>query len=878
MKAFVMTDSRQTYDAGELDLMARVKAKFAAAGTATFVALESPDKLVSMFSAASVGNVRATVMARTVVDAPFSQAAAWEVLKGSGRKHVKNHSSNGGLGLNAVQVNEHMNVVRAVYSVPVPGSKPREWVQLQIWKRASNAREITVIYHNTEHNRFPIRREHQRASSTIMIKFKELPREHAGLVQTKVTHIEQTSLLGGIPHFLQKQVSVHQLLSVTRMRKEFDESLLLDGVKRTELEAVIRSHASREALYSPEEEAIMEGGRNSFKLFNGKSAKDIVMLSPQTRGKVAFEDGESFAWGWSSTLVRAESVQVLAFVWDVMSRAQSRFDDLEKEVDEAPNAHNQVVYRKWKTPSAIRNRDFVGRMVWKREAGGFMVTTAPANTAKRGKGLQRMSSLGTMTASMTLRKNRLVLPVRGRCPLSMRISDEASGFTKIQLVINLDLGGTVARLGPILRSVVASELRYAEGIQQYFLQLREKADFDEVDGRALGYRLIYPDAENRSAPRKAVARIFKLHKGLSQLAQEFPWIVALIEEVVSGRLSMALAVKTKLECLSELQARDMGKSLSKALRARKTADAGVYQWKNQNPSMVELFKKYPWVEEMITTIGEEVLKNAPWGMFFRVVTGSGLSMIDLATDINVMMLYFDEPGQEGYGWVMLGMVLANFAFSSALVLLQNARMGRRHLLLEVLIVLSGLKPGIDAMRVVQNAKIREKQVFNPKLELTLTKCIEMFCESIPGCILQIHSLLLNGGKGKLRSKLFSIGVSAITTGMSSAAISYDFDADPANRKAMPLFYGYLPDDGTKRGVMYLCMVANGALMLLLRSIGVAMILFVNAKWCIAYFLGDYLLYFVYKLVRADFTYWLPTSSLQTDVLISFTFRLFAKLV
>jgi hypothetical protein len=162
MKAFVMTDSHQTYDAGELDLMARVKAKFAAAGTATFVALESPDKLVSMFSAASVGNVRATVMARTVVDAPFSQAAAWEVLKGSGRKHVKNHSSNGGLGLNAVQVNEHMNVVRAVYSVPVPGSRPREWVQLQIWKRASNAREITVIYHNTEHNRFPIRREYVR--------------------------------------------------------------------------------------------------------------------------------------------------------------------------------------------------------------------------------------------------------------------------------------------------------------------------------------------------------------------------------------------------------------------------------------------------------------------------------------------------------------------------------------------------------------------------------------------------------------------------------------------------------------------------------------------------------------------------------------------
>jgi hypothetical protein len=34
-----------------------------------------------------------------------------------------------------------------------------------------------------------------------MIKFKELPREHAGLVQTKVTHIEQTSrAFAAAPH------------------------------------------------------------------------------------------------------------------------------------------------------------------------------------------------------------------------------------------------------------------------------------------------------------------------------------------------------------------------------------------------------------------------------------------------------------------------------------------------------------------------------------------------------------------------------------------------------------------------------------------------------------------------------------------------------
>jgi hypothetical protein len=65
-------------------------------------------------------------------------------------------------------------------------------------------------------------------------------------------------------------------------------------------------------------------------------------------------------------------------------------------------------------------------------------------------------------------------------------------------------------------------------------------------------------------------------------------------------------VSTKLECLSEKEARRMGKSLLKALRARKTAGAGVLQWKNQNPSMEELFEKYPWMEEMVLTMGEEV--------------------------------------------------------------------------------------------------------------------------------------------------------------------------------------------------------------------------------------------------------------------------------
>ena len=76
-----------------------------------------------------------------------------------------------------------------------------------------------------------------------------------------------------------------------------------------------------------------------------------------------------------------------------------------------------------------------------------------------------------------------------------------------------------------------------------------------------------------------------------------------------------------------------------------------------------------------------------------MITGSGLSMVDLATDINVIRVYFGEEGQEGYGWMMLGMVLASMGLQLLGVTVQNWKMGWGKLLREVLIVVSGLKPG-----------------------------------------------------------------------------------------------------------------------------------------------------------------------------------------
>jgi hypothetical protein len=74
---------------------------------------------------------------------------------------------------------------------------------------------------------------------------------------------------------------------------------------------------------------------------------------------------------------------------------------------------------------------------------------------------------------------------------------------------------------------------------------------------------------------------------------------------------------------------------------------------------------------------------------------------------------------------------------------------------------------------------------------------------------------------------------------------------------LPSFYGYLPDEGNKRTIMYVCMVVNSALLLLFRSIGAALLMLADTKIFVAYMAGDHLLYLLVKLARGDFLHWLP---------------------
>jgi hypothetical protein len=91
------------------------------------------------------------------------------------------------------------------------------------------------------------------------------------------------------------------------------------------------------------------------------------MSSSRATAKITFVGGQSHAFGWSSTHVRARPVEVLAFLWDVKKRYARSTDNLERSIDEAPNGHNMLFYVKKKPIKPLDSRSFLARIIWRRE-------------------------------------------------------------------------------------------------------------------------------------------------------------------------------------------------------------------------------------------------------------------------------------------------------------------------------------------------------------------------------------------------------------------------------------------------------------------------------------------------------------------------------
>jgi len=173
---------------------------------------------------------------------------------------------------------------------------------------------------------------------------------------------------------------------------------------------------------------------------------------------------------------------------------------------------------------------------------------------------------------------------------------------------------------------------------------------------------------------------------------------------------------------------------------------------------------------MLNVVAKRLLGEVSWGLKMRVTMGAGLSILDMATDIFVIVGYMREEETEGYGWSLLLMIVASMVLQLLLVFVQN-RKKPWTMAKEMLIVVTAAKPAVDCLRVVVGQEMDEHHAIDAKSELVFTKGIEMFCESIPGSLLQIYVLLKV--KKVSRATVGSVVVGAMTTGFSSSSMSFE---------------------------------------------------------------------------------------------------------
>jgi hypothetical protein len=638
-----------------------------------FPSLDSPDPRVQMgFAKTETGGI---TWGQTVVDATPECCLAWDLLKTS-RAFTKDFvSRRGGVRQSLVKTNDHNYIFYLVINLNVPGFLWREWVTRACWKWDGNTLVMFAEASDLgEVEGYPRDPACVRASAKDLWQYDVLP-SVGGVPQTRVTRTQQVDLKGSFPKGASKLGAISQLLSLSRMRRHHDQSLEIDAANRARImDYNIEKHAD---AYSEEENKIVEEGEALFARFKDNSrAKLLKMTSPLATAKVAFEAGDPLGWGWARTTIRAVPEEVLAFIWDTLKRSAARDDDLEKSVDETINGHNQLVYVRKAAKRPLSDREFLGRAVWKATESGFIYVLREEESNRRPP-----------------------LPgvVRGTLPSVMKLTRLKADETAIEYVIHPNAGGSVP--GFVMNLQLAKNLQRVTEAQEYFQSLRGLALWDVDDGRAVGEVMVIKtkaEKHREKGETKVGARmrdLFEKHRALREIGAKYEFFETMMARVLQNKLRPVRDVSAKLSTVSLKQGNAIGAGLALSLASSLTAEAAVDEWIGKYPALKELDREEVWFRPLVNTVALRLLGEVSWGLKMRVFLGAFLSLLDVGSDVTVVLLYSNNPDEEKYALLLVGMIATCLALQLIATLIQHRKASLVRLMGELLIVLTGLKPG-----------------------------------------------------------------------------------------------------------------------------------------------------------------------------------------
>ena len=211
---------------------------------------------------------------------------------------------------------------------------------------------------------------------------------------------------------------------------------------------------------------------------------------------------------------------------------------------------------------------------------------------------------------------------------------------------------------------------------------------------------------------------------MKQFTALYPWFPSLIVGMLSNQLHDPKDIRTKLDNLSKKEALAIGRSLSSLLNDRREAVAGVDLWVHEYLALVALSEKSPFFIPMAVTMGQRKIEQAPWGLWFQVCLGAFLSVLDVGTDINAIVM-FKQQRKDGFANSCIAMVACSVGIQLVIVYFQVKKRGARVIAEELILVVFGLKPAVDVFRVMSGAEPHKDNVMYPQLEMIMCKTIEM---------------------------------------------------------------------------------------------------------------------------------------------------------
>ena len=109
-------------------------------------------------------------------------------------------------------------------------------------------------------------------------------------------------------------------------------------------------------------------------------------------------------------------------------------------------------------------------------------------------------------------------------------------------------------------------------------------------------------------------------------------------------------------------------------------------------------------------------------------------------------------------------------------------------LAEVMLVVTGLKSGVEVWRLARGEEHDPGAPMAPKMAMMIGKVVERVFESIPAAMLTAATLLGSADARSL-STLMSILFACLATAFVATTIAYNYDTDAEKRSSYPAVYG-----------------------------------------------------------------------------------------